>query len=208
MLRAIGLPETPPIQGQEPTTADRRSTTSSFLQELARAFSRATAGSSMALHDLSVSPLANGSAPNPIGSRPPGSLQSLIIAAARQEHLPPALLAAVVQVESGFQPRAVSPAGAKGLTQLMDDTARALGVTDPFDPWQSLMGGARYLRAMLDRYSGDVSLALAAYNAGPNAVDAAGRTIPPYTETRAYVRKVFAAYCRQSTAAFPLGGDP
>jgi len=112
----------------------------------------------------------------------------------------------VVQVESGFQPQAVSSAGAKGLTQLMDGTARTLGVTNSFDPWQNLTGGATFLSALLSRYHGNVSLALAAYNAGPGAVDAAGGAIPPYEETQRYVRLVTAVYHR-NLAAQGTGGN-
>jgi soluble lytic murein transglycosylase-like protein len=100
---------------------------------------------------------------------------------------------ALVQVESAFQPRAVSPKGARGLTQLMPGTARELGVQDAFDPQQNLDGGARYLRQLLTRYGGDVKRALAAYNAGPGAVDR-HRGVPPYRETRQYVRRVLEKY--------------
>lgn len=131
-------------------------------------------------------------------------VRPLLLAAARQEGVPPALLAAVVDQESGFNPRAVSKAGAKGLTQLMDGTARSLGVKDPFDPWQNLVGGARFLRAMLDRFHGSVPLALAAYNAGPGAVESY-HGIPPYAETQTYVRRVLGFY-QQYTAQFPSGG--
>lgn len=117
----------------------------------------------------------------------------LIALTAQRYGLDPALLAAMVKVESGFDPRAVSPAGAKGLLQLMDATAAALGVRDPFDPAQNLDGGARYFRSLLDRFGGDVRLALAAYNAGPVAVQQAGG-IPPYPETQRYVEAVLAAW--------------
>ena len=118
---------------------------------------------------------------------------SLIVAAGQRYGIDPALIAAVIQVESGFDPRAVSPAGAKGLMQLMDATAAGLGVSDPFDPAQNVDGGARYLRDMLARFGGDLRLALAAYNAGPLAVEQAGG-VPDYPETQAYVSKVLATY--------------
>ncbi|PZX14185.1 transglycosylase-like protein with SLT domain [Palleronia aestuarii] len=97
----------------------------------------------------------------------------------------------LVRAESGFNPRALSPKGAQGLGQLMPDTARALGVRDPWDPEQNLDGAARYLAAQLDQF-GDVHLALAAYNAGPHRVTQYGG-VPPFRETRAYVAKITAA---------------
>lgn len=125
----------------------------------------------------------------------PADLRDLIDRAARRSGADPALLTAIVAVESGFNARAVSHAGAKGLTQLMDTTARAMGVQDPFDPWQNLIGGARYLNSLLVRYRGDLRLALAAYNAGPSAVDRYGG-IPPYQETQRYVVSVMQAFQR------------
>jgi Rod binding domain-containing protein len=110
------------------------------------------------------------------------------------------LVAAVIAQESGGNQYAVSRAGAKGLMQLMDSTARSMGVTSSFDPQQNISGGVRYLRAMLDKYNGDVRLALASYNAGPGAVDKYN-SIPPYRETQEYVRSVMAmqsAFARTS----------
>ena len=117
---------------------------------------------------------------------------SLIVREARAQRLDPALIKAVIAAESNFSPRAVSRAGAQGLMQLMPKTAEQLGVEDPFHVVENVSGGTRYLREMLDRY-GDLSRALAAYNAGPNAVDHY-RGIPPYPETKAYVKRVLAYY--------------
>jgi soluble lytic murein transglycosylase-like protein len=112
-----------------------------------------------------------------------------ITAAAKKYGLDPALLAGLVKQESGFDPNAGSPAGARGLTQLMPGTAAGLGVTNVLDPAQSLDGGAKYLRQQLDAFGGDVARALAAYNAGPGAVTRYGG-VPPYAETQNYVRAV------------------
>lgn len=110
-------------------------------------------------------------------------------AAAETYQIPENLLKAVAKAESDFNPNAVSHCGAQGIMQLMPSTARSLGVTNSFDPAQNIMGGAKYLRQMLDSFNGDVSKALAAYNAGPNAVEKYGG-IPPYQETQNYVAKV------------------
>jgi soluble lytic murein transglycosylase-like protein len=122
-----------------------------------------------------------------------GRFRSLIEQAAQRHHLDAALLAAVVHVESGGNPQAVSPAGAQGLTQLVPATAQRFGVQDPFDPAQSLDGAAKYLQGLLGQFGGDVSKALAAYNAGEGNVKKYGG-IPPFAETQAYVPAVLAAY--------------
>jgi len=141
-------------------------------------------------------PLMAGSVPaaayRPVCAADRQSIDPHIQAAAERYDLPPGLIRAVIRAESGFDPRAVSPAGARGLMQLMPATAEMLGVGDAFDIGQNIDGGARYLRRMLDRFDGDPTLALAAYNAGPEAVARFGGTVPPFRETTAYVNRVLA----------------
>lgn len=116
--------------------------------------------------------------------------EDLIVGHATIHNIRPDLVRAVIQVESGFNPRAVSPKGALGLMQLMPTTARQLNVRDAFDPEENIRGGVTYLRHLLDRYDGNETLALAAYNAGPGAVDKHGHNVPPYRETQGYVSKI------------------
>ena len=123
----------------------------------------------------------------------PKELSSLIEQAAKDEGLDSALLDALVAAESAYDPNARSRAGALGLTQIMPDTAQALGIANPFDPLQNLKGGAKYLSQMISRYGGDLQLALAAYNAGPNAVDRFSG-VPPYSETQTYVNRILELY--------------
>lgn len=123
-------------------------------------------------------------------------LAAAIAAAALENGIDKSLLHAVIQTESGFNAKAVSPKGALGLMQLMPETARRYGVTDPLDAVQNLRGGARHLSDLLKMFSNNVELALAAYNAGAGAVVAHGRRVPPYAETLRYVPTVLRNYAQ------------
>jgi hypothetical protein len=124
-----------------------------------------------------------------------GQYDDLMEAAALRYRIPVALVRAVVHAESNFDPTAVSPKGASGLMQLMPETAREMFVKDIFEPRDNIEGGTRYLRVLANLYGGDMVKMVAAYNAGPEAVNRNGG-IPPYEETQAYVRKVIALYFR------------
>jgi soluble lytic murein transglycosylase-like protein len=121
---------------------------------------------------------------------PEAQIAPIFLEAAQREGLEPALISAVIKQESGFRPCAISQKGAQGLMQLMPETAEQLGVKDPFDVKQNIDGGAKFLKELITRYSGDLSLALGAYNAGSGKVDAAGGAIPPIAETEAYVKAI------------------
>ena len=129
-----------------------------------------------------------------------GPFDNLIEAISAEHGLDPMLTRAVIEVESNFNRRAVSHAGAQGLMQLIPDTASRFGVSDPFDPAQNIAGGVRYLKFLLEMFDGNLDLTLAAYNSGENRVARIGR-IPDIAETQDYVRKVRASYAR-------LGGTP
>jgi len=140
---------------------------------------RASASAGAGFSGVLRSSLSSGSA----------DLDAIFDAAGARYNISPDLLRAVAKAESNFRPDATSRVGAMGIMQLMPGTARGLGVTDAYDPEQNIMGGAKYLRQMLDQFGGDIELALAAYNAGPNNVQKYGG-IPPFRETQNYVVKV------------------
>ena len=125
------------------------------------------------------------------------SINNAIVMASQRYNIDPNLIQAVIQHESGFRVDAVSHAGAMGLMQLMPGTADSLGVVSPFDINENILGGTRYLRRMLDRFDGDLSLALAAYNAGAGAVERHGG-IPPFRETQNYVPRVLNSFAELS----------
>ena len=130
------------------------------------------------------------------------TVDSYIVDSSRRYGIDPLLIYSQMHQESSFKLRALSPKGASGLMQLMPATARRLGVTNIYDPKQNIDGGVKYMRMLLDMFSGDVNLALAGYNAGEGAVMKYGNNIPPYTETREYVRRISARYASISDGTF------
>ncbi|HEV7577995.1 MAG TPA: lytic transglycosylase domain-containing protein [Caldimonas sp.] len=128
-------------------------------------------------------------------------LRRIIEAAAARAALSPQLIHAVIEAESRYEPSAVSPRGAIGLMQLLPTTAKRFGAQDPFDPGQNVAAGTAYLKWLMTYFNEDLELALAGYNAGEQAVVRAGRKVPPYLETQAYVKKVMAAFERSRLAS-------
>lgn len=124
----------------------------------------------------------------------PDRYAPLVEQAAREHNVDRALLQAMIATESGFDPRAVSRKGAVGLMQLMPETARRYGVRNPYDPADNIRGGAKYLRDLMQKFNNDLSLTLAAYNAGEDAIVQYGNRIPPYRETLDYVPRVLTLY--------------
>ncbi|WP_433739979.1 lytic transglycosylase domain-containing protein [Pseudomonas putida] len=129
--------------------------------------------------------------PQMIAARP---YAELVSKAATDNQLPAALLHAVIQTESHYNPSAMSPKGAGGLMQLMPDTARELGVKNVYDPKANIQGGAKYLKRLMTMFDNDIELAVAAYNAGPQAVLSRGGVVPPFAETQRYVPNVLNQY--------------
>ena len=152
-------------------------------------------GSLTGLGNISALTTASASTTIPEVSRnaPKAQILAMIDKVAKKHGVDQKLVRALVRQESGFNPNATSHCGAQGLMQLMPATAKGLGVTDAYNPVQNVEGGVKYLKGLLNKYNGNVILALAAYNAGPGAVDKYGN-VPPYKETQNYVKSILANY--------------
>jgi soluble lytic murein transglycosylase-like protein len=147
-------------------------------------------------------PQGDDAAPNAPAMVPPAQIDALVNDNAQAQSVDPALIKAIIANESGFNANATSNVGAQGLMQLMPGTAAGLGVTDSYDPAQNVAGGTKYIKGLLERFNGDVRLAVAAYNAGPGAVEKYGG-VPPYAETQNYVQNVLASYAKYRGDASP-----
>jgi soluble lytic murein transglycosylase-like protein len=134
--------------------------------------------------------------------------QKIIRDAASRYNLDPNLIHSVISIESNFNPKAVSRKNARGLMQLMPRTAELMGVKDSFDPGQNIDGGSHYLSDLLKKYKNDLTLALAAYNAGPDSVDKYGRRVPPYLETMKYVQRITKTYAKLKAEAANPANSP
>ncbi|MCK9247719.1 MAG: lytic transglycosylase domain-containing protein [Solirubrobacteraceae bacterium] len=193
MLAQLRAVQDPTAAAPVATTTSTTTATTPFAAALAGARGQIAAGASTATASpyASTTGVLAGSAAGAAFVPPAeaGAYGPMIVEAAQRHGIDPRVFTELVRQESGFDPNVTSSAGARGLTQLMPGTAAGLGVTDPTDPAQALDGGARYLRQQLDRYDGDYVKALAAYNAGPGAVDRFGG-VPPYAETQHYVRTI------------------
>ena len=180
--------------GQERRRGDRRKKTLRTVLLAAAAMSASSAPVKTASFDTIASldalrPSVSVSMSSFVPVKPDEAYEDLIQEAARVHKIDAALIRAVMRTESSFNPTAVSPVGAMGLMQLMPALAREMGVIDPMDPRENIMGGAKYLSQLLSAHKGNVALTLASYNAGPGNVKRY-RGIPPFKETRNYVRKI------------------
>jgi soluble lytic murein transglycosylase-like protein len=188
-----------------PATAASYSATQTSPSDFAAALQAATSVSSASTADVSYQPTVDASAEGADSSE----YEALIEQAAERNGLDPAVLYGLIEQESGFDPSATSSAGASGLTQLMPGTASSLGVANPLDAAESIEGGARYLGELTSELGGNTTEALAAYNAGPGAVQQYGG-VPPYAETQSYVSKVlgYAEAYRQAHPVAATAGVP
>ena len=168
------------ITGTPPDTAE---TTPPFQHALAQALGAGTPAPFPQTETAAI-------APAPVA---PEQIDALVQRNANTWQVDPSLVKAIIANESGFNANATSKVGAQGLMQLMPATAQSVGVRNSYDPAQNVAGGTRYLRGLLDRFNGDVKLAVAAYNAGPGAVEKYG-DVPPYAETQNYVQNVIGSY--------------
>jgi len=172
-------------QAAQPTTPSKTVETPKATLQAQTPENQAIATQKTVVTSSDDSPLAS-------GELSPKMMQYMphIKQAAAKYNLPPELIAGIIWQESRANSKAVSHCGAQGLMQLMPETARHLGVKDPFDPAQNIEGGSKYIRQMLDRFGGNAELAVAAYNSGPGNVEKYGRRIPPFRETQEYVPRV------------------
>jgi soluble lytic murein transglycosylase-like protein len=176
----------PPAASATPTLAGMPAAGPRFANALANALGTTPPDDSDPSPEAGVAPVA------------PDQIEALVQQNATTWQVDPALIKAVMANESGFNANATSKVGAQGLMQLMPETAASLGVRNSYDPVQNVAGGTRYLRGLLDRFGGDPRLAVAAYNAGPEAVEKYGG-VPPYAETQNYVQNVLASADRYRT---------
>lgn len=173
---------------QMQSTLDRIADIRSRFEALSASVNNANADAGSAFNGILTQAMGNAEGTTAV----PSALNNLIQGEASEQGVDPNLLKAIIKNESNFNPKAVSPVGAQGLMQLMPGTAAGLGVKNSFDPSQNIEGGAKYLKGLLQKYQ-SVPLAVAAYNAGPGAVDKY-KGVPPYAETTRYVQKVLNSY--------------
>lgn len=182
-----GVPPAQPAPAQE----------GNFAALVQQAMAGRSAAGAMPLPGVPTAPDQSAAANQPL-IVPPAQIESLVNANAAAWQVDPALVKAIIANESGFDANATSRTGAQGLMQLEPETAAGLGVRDPYDPAQNISGGTRYIKGLLERFHGDTRLAVAAYNAGPGAIEKFGG-VPPYAETQTYVGNVLESYRRYQT---------
>lgn len=200
-------PARAPGQGSTSFAAALQAATAADTAPVGTIGTQGTAGmgtTGMGTPGMGTAGIGTAGSSSPVGSGPTSQYDPLIEQAAARYGIDPAVLHGLIQQESGFDPEAQSSAGAAGLTQLMPGTASSLGVANPLNPAESIEGGARYLSQMMSQFGGNTEDALAAYNAGPGAVQQYGG-VPPYAETQSYVQKVL-GYAEAYRQAHPSSG--